>query len=358
MSTRRTRAEPLDSDARAVRRASRVVGLQITIASGALVIAAIGAAFFFILDQLQPSELSEKPLPGEHKIYIDSTEAMIAFVVVGILAVAIAGVLSLVITRRAVLPLGRALRIQRTFVQDASHELRTPLAVLDARLQVLQRGLSESDPSRETVAQLRDDTRTLIAIVNDLLLAAEIDEAGVSRTPVPVMAAARSAVAAMQVLAAQRGITISLEAEGEPATTVSATSMQRCVTALLDNAIAHSPAESTVRVGITAHRGEAVVTVTDQGSGIQGIEPSRIFERFAHAAPAGGSPQPRASFGIGLALVHDIASRNGGSVDVVATSAEGTTIELRLPLVGGRARGRSDGQSNSEKWSASNGSPT
>ncbi|WP_431280324.1 hypothetical protein [Leifsonia poae] len=117
--------EQNDVDALAVRRASRIVGLQITIASGALVVAAIGVAFFFVLDQLRPAELLEKPAPGEHKIYIDSTEAMIAFVVVGVLAVAVAGTLSLVITRRAVGPLGRALSIQRTFVQDASHELRT-----------------------------------------------------------------------------------------------------------------------------------------------------------------------------------------------------------------------------------------
>ena len=138
-----------------VRRASRMVGLQIAIASGALVVAAIGAAFFFVLDQLRPAEVNEPPRPGEHKIYIDATEALIAFVIVGVLAVAIAGVLSIIVTRRAVRPLGRALQLQRDFVADASHELRTPLAVLDARLQVLQRGLPADDPSAATVTELR-----------------------------------------------------------------------------------------------------------------------------------------------------------------------------------------------------------
>ena len=325
----------VDSDTRAVRRASRFVGLWITIASGALVIAAIGAAFFFILDQLRPSELSEKPLPGEHKIYIDTTEALVAFVIVGVLAVAIAGVLSLVITRRAVLPLGRALRIQRTFVQDASHELRTPLAVLDARLQILQRSLDVHDPSRETVEQLREDTRTLIEIVNDLLLAADADENRSASEPVLVEPAIRSAVEAMAVLARPRGIEIALttgSADGEaPATRVPETSLQRCVTALLDNAVAHSPNNTTIRVHVKSDPREVAISVADQGSGIRGIEPRRIFDRFAHAAPASAPALPRASFGIGLALVRDIATRHGGTVDVAATSPEGTTLVLTLP---------------------------
>ena len=325
----------VDSDTRAVRRASRVVGLWITIASGALVIAAIGAAFFFILDQLRPSELREKPLPGEHKIYIDTTEAMIAFAVVGVLAVAIAGVLSLVITRRAVLPLGRALRIQRTFVQDASHELRTPLAVLDARLQILQRSLDEHDPSRETVEQLREDTRTLIEIVNDLLLAADADENSSSSDPVLVEPAVRSAVDAMAVLAAPRGIDIAFTpgfADGAAASTrVPETSLQRCVTALLDNAVAHSPNGTTIRVQVTADRHDVAISVADEGTGIQGIEPRRIFDRFAHAAPTSAPALPRTSFGIGLALVRDIATRHGGTVDVAATSPEGTTLVLTVP---------------------------
>ncbi len=325
----------VDSDTLAVRRASRVVGLWITIASGALVIAAIGAAFFFVLDQLRPAELREKPLAGEHKIYIDTTEALVAFVIVGVLAVAIAGALSLVITRRAVLPLGRALRIQRTFVQDASHELRTPLAVLDARLQILQRGLDEQDPSRETVERLREDTRTLIEIVNDLLLAADADENSSSSQPGLVEPAIRSAVEAMAVLAHPRGIeivvTTAFDEGAAPRTRVPETSMQRCVTALLDNAVAHSPNDTTIRVHVIADRRAVSISVADEGTGIQGIEPRRIFDRFAHAAPTSAPPLPRASFGIGLALVRDIATRHGGTVEVAETSADGTTLVLTLP---------------------------
>ena len=93
-----------DADSREVRRASRTVGMQVTIASGALVVVALAVAVLYVLDQLRPAELGEPPKPGEHKIYVDVTDALIALAVVGVLAVAVAGVLSVVITRRAVRP--------------------------------------------------------------------------------------------------------------------------------------------------------------------------------------------------------------------------------------------------------------
>ena len=318
-------------DAVAVRRASRVVGLQITIASGALVVAAIGFAFFFVLDQLRPAELEEKPRPGEHKIYIDSTEALIAFVVLGVLAVAVAGTLSLVITRRAVRPLGRALAIQRTFVQDASHELRTPLAVLDARLQLLQRSLPADDPSCALVAELRADARTLVDVVNDLLLAAD-DARDSAFEATPVVPPVTKAVEAMRVLARERSIDIAFAAENGLATTVPATSIQRCVTALLDNALTHAPDGSTVTVIVRSDRRHVTLTVSDSGPGIQGIEPDRIFDRFARAPrPVHATSSARLSFGIGLALVREIAMRHGGTVAVADTSARGTVLEVVLP---------------------------
>ena len=317
-----------DADSREVRRASRTVGMQVTIASGALVVVALAVAVLYVLDQLRPAELGEPPKPGEHKIYVDVTDALIALAVVGVLAVAVAGVLSVVITRRAVRPLGRALRLQRDFVADAGHELRTPLAVLDARLQVLQRGLPPDDPSAPTVAELRADTRTLIEVVDDLLLAAD-PERGPEAGPTPLAAPVARAVEAMRLLAGDAGVAVSLDADDVTAA-VPAAGIQRCATALLDNAIAHAPAGSTVAVTVRREGRDAVLRVADRGAGIQGIDPARIFDRFARASEQPGA-RTRASFGIGLSLVREGAARHGGDVRVAATGPTGTVLEMRLP---------------------------
>ncbi|MDL9978315.1 sensor histidine kinase [Microbacterium sp. ASV49] len=310
-------------------RASRAVGVQIAIASGALVIAALGIVFIYVLDQLRPSEANEIPPPSEHRIYIDPTQATVAFAIIAVLAIAIAGVLSMIVTRRAVRPLGRALQLQRDFVADASHELRTPLAVLDARLQVLQRALPAGDPSAATVTELRADTKTLIDVVNDLLLAAD-PERDTSGTASPMFDPVARAVESLQVLARDASVELILTEETESATTVPPATLQRCATALIDNALSHSPAGGRVGVTIGRDGAAAVLTVSDQGPGITGIDPRRIFDRFARAAP----DAPRlagAGFGIGLALVREIAARHGGSVAVLSTGPSGTAIQMRVP---------------------------
>jgi len=317
------------TDSLEVRRASRAVALQITIASGALVVAAIGVAFFFVLDQLRPAEVNEPPQPGEHKIYIDTTAALIAFVIVGMLAILIAGALSIIVTRRAVRPLGEALELQRNFIADASHELRTPLAVLDARLQVLQRSLAQDDPSAASIAELRSDTKTLIDVVNDLLLAAG-PERETPSDPSPFSEPVEKAVQSLQVLARDNDVALRFEKHDEVSTTAPATSIQRCATALIDNALAHSPAGAEVTIDVRREGKDAVLTVTDQGAGITGIEPARIFDRFARAEST-TTGRTRAGFGIGLALVREIAVRYGGTVAVASTGPAGTSIQMRVP---------------------------
>ena len=169
---RRRRPTVVGADAAAIARSSRVVTAQITLAAAGIVILVVALSVAFILDQSQPRELLEKPIPGETKIYVDADEMFIALIVVGIIAIALAAVTSWVIARRAVRPLGEALRIQRTFVADASHELRTPVAVVAARVELLKQEIEAGDDTAENLVGLQQDVRLLGDVITDLLLAA------------------------------------------------------------------------------------------------------------------------------------------------------------------------------------------
>jgi signal transduction histidine kinase len=74
-----------------------------------------------------------------------------------------------------------------------------------------------------------------------------------------------------------------------------------------------------------------VIAVTDTGTGITGVDQARIFERFVRS-PRADESGPQTSFGIGLALVRDIAMGARGSVEVAQTGPQGTVMTIRLPL--------------------------
>jgi two-component system OmpR family sensor kinase len=332
---RRFRDDDGDDDTRAVRRASRMVGLQITVASAAVTLAVVLAVFLFVISEVKPADLFELH-PDPDKVDVSAILLLRTAIGFGVLVIVVAGVLSWLVARRAVRPLGAALRIQRSFVADASHELRTPLAVLDARLQILQRGLPEGDPSAAVVGELRRDAGSLIQIVNELLESAEEAGAPVGRAALPVelTGVVEHAVESMRLIGDDRSISIALTA-GEPVSTyLPSTTAHRCMVALLDNALRFSPPHSRVDVDIAASKSTVTITVRDHGGGIRGIDPARIFDRSARAE--GESSGARTGFGIGLALVRDITVRNGGSVRVLESSPSGTAIALTVPRAPGR----------------------
>ncbi|WP_183080083.1 ATP-binding protein [Streptomyces sp. L7] len=106
----------------------------------------------------------------------------------------------------------------------------------------------------------------------------------------------------------------------------------------MENAIDHSPAGGTVTVVAKRSAANARIDVTDQGRGVVGISPDRVFDRFAHGASARTSRgETRTRHGIGLALVRELAERYDGTVDVVRTGPQGSTFKLVLPLARGGA---------------------
>ncbi|KGJ71997.1 hypothetical protein GY21_18295 [Cryobacterium roopkundense] len=322
----------VDSDTLAVRRASLLVGTRIAVACAAVVAVVIVAVFVYILSEISPGELFE-PVPDTDNLQVSAVNLLWAAAVLGVALIILAGVLSWLVTRRAVEPLGDVLRLQRAFVADASHELRTPLAVLDARLQILQRTLPAGDPSSSVVAELRGDAKDLIHIVNDLLESAEIGGAAAHDTDVTdLVAAVDDAVQSLVLIAVDQHITIEIDATQPAPVRVPASSITRCVVALLDNAVRFAPSGSIITVGVAVTKKMVTVTVRDRGPGIQGIDPARIFDRFAHSGAAVDSGgHARTGFGIGLSLVREIAVRYGGTVHVVDSSVAGTAIRLTLP---------------------------
>ena len=258
-----------------------------------------------------------------------------ALVIGGVLAAAAAAGLSMLMARRAMRPLADALALQRRFVADASHELRTPLTLLSTRAQLVRRRLTDGTADDAAVADGIDeivaDSRALTEIVEDLLIAADPRE-NAHREPVDLADVAAASVRSALGTAEERGVTIAVKAAGPVVVSGAPVSLRRLVIALLDNAIDH--ARSAIVVQVTAQGKEAVLRVSDDGPGFPGVDAGRAFERFASARSGEAPPGDSRHYGLGLALVAEVTSRHGGSVDAANDGPEGgAAVTVRLPRV-------------------------
>ncbi len=258
-----------------------------------------------------------------HRLYAALAAAGAAGV---LLAVAVGAV----IARRAIAPLGEAFARQQRFVADASHELRTPLTQLHTRAQLLERGLADGgDPQllRADAGRLVAGTRHLGEIVQDLLLAAQLRAGPVDAGPVDLAELAREAVDAERVRADARGVRLRVEGDAPAPVRGVATPLRRVLAALLDNALAHTPAGGHVRIQLsTADRDTVSCVVTDDGEGFPDADRDVIFQRFAR-----GGHGDRRRFGLGLALVREVVQAHGGSVRASGQPGEGASFTLVLP---------------------------
>jgi signal transduction histidine kinase len=268
-------------------------------------------------------------LATAHKERASLLQAMGFAVALGLL---LAGLLGVLIGRRAVRPLAQALTLQRAFVADAGHELRTPLTLLSTRAQVLGRALRRGGASDEILGDadgVVDDTRRLADVVDDLLAAAD-PRGAEDHEPVDLVRVAQDVADTAGAHAEEAGVRLRWEADRDTALALGTPSaIRRATIALVDNAIDHTPRDGEVRIAVRRHRGDVILAVSDTGPGIGPEAAQRVLRRF----DSGGHRAGRAHYGLGLALAHDVANRLGGQLRL-APSDVGATFELLLPALG------------------------
>ncbi len=128
--------------------------------------------------------------------------------------------------------------------------------------------------------------------------------------------------------AAERGIVLTAEHAGVALVVDGVeTALRRAVSELLANAVRHTPEGGRISVRAAVVGGQAELVVADTGEGFEPVEAERLFDRFHH-----GEGERR--FGLGLALVREIVTGHGGTVEAVGHPGRGARFTVRLPLAG------------------------
>lgn len=261
--------------------------------------------------------------------HVERDRLLLALLLAGGAGLVVAVGVAAWLSRRVVAPMAGALALQRRFVADAGHELRTPLTLLSTRAQLIRRAVwadTSPDALRSDVDSLVRETHRLTEILNDLLLAADPREMSAPEL-VELPSVTADAVESARPLAEKSGVELELTTDVVPPVLGGAASLRRAVTALLDNAIRH--AGGRVVVSVRSGGSQVLVDVADDGPGIDPAVLPGLFDRFATAR--GGRAGAR-RYGLGLALVSEIAGRHGGSITVVDSSAGGARFRLAVPV--------------------------
>ena len=276
---------------------------------------------------------------GEVDLLVTLSRVLLGGGLIALLAALLAGYLyagrALVPIRASIDRRQAALQRQREFAANASHELRTPLTVIGASVEDLKRNRrSKVEDVGEALGDIEAEVQYMTALVEDMLLLARTDSGviQIEHVPLDMGDIAAEAAGMLSSIGQEHGVGVVLDPLPAP---VSGDPMRlrQLVTILVDNAIRHSPAGSTVTVLVRPEAGSpllqqggALLEVDDQGPGIKEDDLPRIFERFWRAddAPAGGT-------GLGLAIARWIVDQHGGSFGAANRPEGGASFWVRLP---------------------------
>lgn len=228
----------------------------------------------------------------------------------------------------------RVEEIRRDFVVNVSHELKTPVSGLTLLAEAMDEARDDSEAVHRFAARMRIETTRLARLVQEIVDLSRLQVADALDEPVlvDVRACAREAVGHIQLLAADKRITVST-AMGDPTLPAEVYGDSNLITTalrnLVENAVNYSGEDTRVSVTVQPGIDLVSVVVKDQGTGIPPGEVDRIFERFyrvdaARSRRTGGT-------GLGLAIVKHVTSNHGGEVTVWSEPGQGSTFTVRLP---------------------------
>ena len=223
-------------------------------------------------------------------------------------------------------------RMRDAFVATVSHELRTPLTSISGFLEMLEdEEHALGDSGRQYLEVIRRATERLHALVEDLLLVAQIEAHRIELelAPVDLGELAHIAAESARPAAVEKKIALDVVTDGPPAVLGDAKRLSQVLDNLVSNAVKFTPDGGKVTVSVSTNGKGAKLVVADTGIGVSAEEQKQVFSRFFRASTATHRAIP--GTGLGLAICHALVEQHGGSIEFRSREGEGTEVVVTLP---------------------------
>src|SRR5215467_3530759 len=220
-------------------------------------------------------------------------------------------------------------RLKSEFFANISHEIRTPLTLAVGAFKTLAKSALSTEANDIIQTGLRNASR-LLSLINELLDLAKFDSgrATLNKQYIDLAALVRSVVTNFDSSPTRRihlkGLTEPVAIEADPQ------QLKKVLFNLLSNALKFSdPQEGQVWIRLAAREQSIELEVKDNGIGIPRDQLERIFDRFTQVE--GSVTRRYEGSGIGLALVKEIVTLHGGTIEVESDLGRGSTFTITLP---------------------------
>jgi len=196
-------------------------------------------------------------------------------------------------------------------------------------LQLMQKGVITPEKMGSAVETVARNIQQITTLVNDIMFLQEMDLILPRFQAVELVPIAQEITEKYQDKAAANLLTLHVDAPPNlPKVSGDPKSLERALTALVDNAIKFSPDGGQVQIRMHEEGFDVVVDVVDQGIGIPPERISRIFDRFYHLEKSGDNLF--SGIGLGLAITNQVIKQHNGTLTVQSEPGKGSTFSVRL----------------------------
>ena len=222
--------------------------------------------------------------------------------------------------------------LRREFVANVSHELRTPVTSVLSAAETLREAIVVNPAAAEKfVGIIERNTERLRRLIEDILDLSRIEarELKLKREPIALRPFFEHICALFRDRGDKRGMNLRAAAEGELSLLADKRALEQILANLVDNAVKYARERGTISLSAEVGPDTTVITVADDGPGIDHVHLTRLFERFYRVDP--GRSREQGGTGLGLSIVKHLAEAMGGSVQVESVVGKGTSFRVELP---------------------------
>ncbi len=218
---------------------------------------------------------------------------------------------------------------EREFILGVGHDIRTPLTTIRGYAEALELGRFGPEEIERIGGVLSVQSRQLSRLIEDLTMLARLDQAefGLRTERVDVGAHVAEIAEGFRARAEEVGIRLEIDTEPDILISTDPDRLGQIAQNLVENALRYTPETGSVSVAVRSDDGDAVIEVSDTGTGIEPIDLPHIFDRHY----VGGHRMVRKEgSGLGLSIVRGLVERMSGEVTADSELGRGTTITVRL----------------------------